>query len=108
MPKDGFKSITVSDEVYNKLLKEYHLRSDELKEQGVCSFTGFITKSLNDHKEQSRSNDLTELLIINNSILFTMFDVMAGSDKDTAQDNILQMKMHMAKIIQSKQKEWQK
>ena len=43
MPKVGFKSITVSDTVYDKFYEVYKKRKDELAMQGVNSFSGYVT-----------------------------------------------------------------
>lgn len=46
MPRSGFKSITVKEEVYNYFKDEYDKRASELRLQGITSFSAFCTKLL--------------------------------------------------------------
>ncbi|MFB5598325.1 MAG: hypothetical protein ACE5RJ_04850, partial [Nitrosopumilaceae archaeon] len=46
MPKAGFKSITVSESVYDKFYDVYEKNKDELSMKGVNSFAGYITYML--------------------------------------------------------------
>ena len=55
MPKDGFKSITVSDTVYDKYYEIYQKNKQELVMKGVNSFAGYITYML----EQTMQKDKT-------------------------------------------------
>ena len=43
MPKEGFKSITVKDHVYDRCLNYYIKHSAGLSYIGVSSFSGFMT-----------------------------------------------------------------
>lgn len=43
MPKSGFKSITVSETVYDKFHDVYQSSKDELVMKGVNSFSGYVT-----------------------------------------------------------------
>lgn len=43
MPKAGFKSITVSESVYDKFYKVYHDNKEILSMKGVNSFAGYVT-----------------------------------------------------------------
>lgn len=47
MPKDGFKSITLKNEVYEHLQAQYEKIKGPLAICGINSFSGFITYSLN-------------------------------------------------------------
>lgn len=55
MPKEGFKSITVSETVYDKFYDVYQKHKDELVMKGVNSFAGYITYML----EQTMQKDKT-------------------------------------------------
>ena len=55
MPKEGFKSITVSDTVYDKYYEIYLKNKQELVMKGVNSFAGYITYML----EQTMQKDKT-------------------------------------------------
>ena len=49
MPKPGFKSITVSELVYDKFYDVYEKNKDELSMKGVNSFAGYITYMLEEN-----------------------------------------------------------
>ncbi len=55
MPKEGFKSITVSDTVYDRYHEIYQKNKQELAMKGVNSFAGYITYML----EQTMQKDKT-------------------------------------------------
>ncbi|HXV50544.1 MAG TPA: hypothetical protein VD689_00255 [Nitrosopumilaceae archaeon] len=55
MPKEGFKSITVSDTVYDRYYDIYQKNKQELAMKGVNSFAGYITYML----EQTMQKDKT-------------------------------------------------
>jgi hypothetical protein len=55
MPKEGFKSITVSDTVYDTFYEIYQKNKQELTMKGVNSFAGYITYML----EQTMQKDKT-------------------------------------------------
>jgi predicted CopG family antitoxin len=46
MPKPGYKSITVSENVYNKFLKVYEKNKKGLEIKGVRSFSGYLTSMM--------------------------------------------------------------
>ena len=46
MPKPGFKSITVSEYVYNKFFKVYEKRKNDLELKGITSFSGYLTSMM--------------------------------------------------------------
>lgn len=46
MPKAGFKSITVSESVYDRFYNVYEKSKEELALKGVNSFSGYITYML--------------------------------------------------------------
>jgi len=48
MPKPGFKSITISEAVYDKFNQTYQKNKDELTMKGVNSFAGYVTYLLED------------------------------------------------------------
>jgi hypothetical protein len=43
MPKPGYKSITVSENVYNKFFGVYERSKRELELKGITSFSGYLT-----------------------------------------------------------------
>lgn len=45
MPKAGFKSMTVSEDVYNELQKSYNVLKPTLSLLGINSFSAFVTFS---------------------------------------------------------------
>ncbi|HMK33050.1 MAG TPA: hypothetical protein VK431_05445 [Nitrosopumilaceae archaeon] len=48
MPKAGFKSITVSEDVYNKFHEVYKKNKEDLAMKGINSFAGYITFMMED------------------------------------------------------------
>jgi hypothetical protein len=46
LPYKGHKSITVPDELYDKLYELYQKNKAEYKRQGITSFSGFVSKYL--------------------------------------------------------------
>lgn len=46
MPKAGFKSITVSDNVYKKFFEAYARSRRELEFRGITSFSGYLTSMM--------------------------------------------------------------
>ncbi|MDQ3840667.1 MAG: hypothetical protein M3297_15540 [Thermoproteota archaeon] len=46
MPKPGFKSITVSDHVYNKFFATYEKNRRGLELKGITSFSGYLTSMM--------------------------------------------------------------
>ena len=55
MPKPGFKSITISETVYEKFYSVYEKSKDNLTMKGINSFAGYITYML----EQNMQKDKT-------------------------------------------------
>ena len=46
MPKPGFKSITVSENVYKKFFNIYEKRRNDLELKGITSFSGYLTSMM--------------------------------------------------------------
>ncbi len=46
MPKPGFKSITVSESVYNRFQDAYQKSQEDLSRKGVKSFSGYVSYML--------------------------------------------------------------
>ena len=46
MPKPGFKSITVSENVYTKFFKVYEENKKGLELKGIRSFSGYLTSMM--------------------------------------------------------------
>jgi hypothetical protein len=46
MPKPGFKSITVSENVYKKFFNIYEKRKNDLELKGITSFSGYLTSMM--------------------------------------------------------------
>lgn len=79
MPKAGFKSITVSDTVYDRFQEVYRKNKKGLTMKGVNSFSGYVTYTL----EQMMQKDRT----------FAMYaprieKVMVDADRVVLKDNI--------------------
>ncbi len=46
MPRAGFKSITVSDNVYNRFFGTYERTRSDLELKGITSFSGYLTRMM--------------------------------------------------------------
>ena len=55
MPKPGFKSITISETVYDKFFDVYKKNKDNLTMKGVNSFAGYITYMLEDTMQKDKT-----------------------------------------------------
>lgn len=55
MPKAGFKSITVTDYVYDQFQIRYNKIKDELQMQGITNFSGFIIYKMNQILKQEET-----------------------------------------------------
>ena len=55
MPKPGFKSITISEAVYDKFNQTYQKNRDELTMNGVNSFAGYVTYLLEDVMKKDKT-----------------------------------------------------
>lgn len=52
MPKAGFKSITVSENIYDKFHIIFEKKKDALAMRGISSFSGYITFVLSENFEK--------------------------------------------------------
>ncbi len=55
MPKAGFKSITVSETVYDKFYQVYQKSKAALAMKGVNSFSGYVTYMLEDMMQKDKT-----------------------------------------------------
>lgn len=52
MPRKGYASITIPDDVYFFFKKEWEKHKSELRRKGVRSFSGYVSYKLNQLLEQ--------------------------------------------------------
>ena len=55
MPKAGFKSITVSENVYDKFQEVYQKNKSDLAMKGVNSFSGYVTYMLEEMMQKDKT-----------------------------------------------------
>ena len=55
MPKAGFKSITVSDTIYDRFQDVYQKNREDLSTKGINSFSGYVTYMLEEMMEKDRT-----------------------------------------------------
>jgi len=55
LPKAGFKSITVSETVYDKFHEVYQKNKDDLTMKGVNSFAGYVTYMLEEMMQKDKT-----------------------------------------------------
>ena len=58
MPRKGFKTITVKENVYNYFFNEWKERRQELEVKGIRSFSGYISYRLSQLIEQEKKQSL--------------------------------------------------
>jgi hypothetical protein len=52
MPRKGYRSITVPNDVYEFFKNEWLKNKDQLRRRGVRSFSGYVTSRLNQLMEE--------------------------------------------------------
>lgn len=55
MPKPGFKSITVSEQIYEKFYDVYNKNKEQLTMKGVNSFAGYVTYMLEETMQKDKT-----------------------------------------------------
>lgn len=55
MPKPGFKSITLSEQVYEKFYDVYNKNKEDLTMKGVNSFSGYVTYMLEEMMQKDKT-----------------------------------------------------
>ena len=55
MPKPGFKSITISESVYNRFYDVFNKNKKDLSKKGVNSFAGYVTFLLEDMMQKDKT-----------------------------------------------------
>ena len=64
MPKPGFKSITISEQVYEKFYDVYEKNKEKLTMKGVNSFAGYITYMLEDSMLKAQLYNLLQTCFV--------------------------------------------
>lgn len=100
MPKEGYESITISTESYDKLHADYTLHKEVLKLNGIFSFASYI-EYLSGSKRPTTAEDLKEIACIQAQTLLIMSDFMMGVDKQTCLTNQRNIKDHMYSFLES-------
>ncbi len=54
MPRKGYRSITIREEIYQHLMKQYEANREQFLRQGITSFSGFVTKFLYEALDQEK------------------------------------------------------
>lgn len=54
LPRKGWKSITVRDEIYDYFMREWRRGRTEHLKRGVTSFSGFVTQQLSELMEKEK------------------------------------------------------
>lgn len=74
MPKPGFKSITVSENVYRRFFDAYAKNKKELEFKGITSFSGYLTSMMEEMMKRYEAHGrhapfMEKLLIDQNSVI---------------------------------------
>ena len=89
MPKPGFKSITVSENVYGRFFNAFLKNKKELEFKGITSFSGYLTSMMEEIMKKYEANGLhapfmEKILINHNSIII----------KDNKRNQIVKITLH--------------
>ena len=89
MPKPGFKSITVSENVYGRFFNAFLKNKKELEFKGITSFSGYLTSMIEEIMKKYEANGLhapfmEKILIYHNSIII----------KDNKRNQIVEITLH--------------
>lgn len=89
LPKPGFKSITVSENVYGRFFNAYLKNKKELEFKGITSFSGYLTSMMEEIMKKYDANGLhapfmEKILIDHNSIII----------KDNKRNQIVEIALH--------------
>ena len=68
MPKAGFKSITISENVYDKFYDVFQKNKEELTMKGVNSFAGYITYLLEDMVQKDKISVDDDRVVLKDNI----------------------------------------
>jgi hypothetical protein len=72
MPKSGFKSYALKEKLYDFWQNEFENKKDELRNQGITSFSAFITSILNKSLEQTpplQNESMMKMVYLKNNLL---------------------------------------
>jgi len=89
LPKPGFKSITVSENVYGRFFNAFLKNKKELEFKGITSFSGYLTSMMEEIMKKYEANGLhapfmEKILIDHNSIII----------KDNKRNQIVKITLH--------------
>ena len=89
MPKPGFKSITVSENVYGRFFNAFLKNKKELEFKGITSFSGYLTSMMEEIMKKYEANGLhapfmEKILIDHSSIII----------KDNKRNQIVEITLH--------------
>jgi hypothetical protein len=57
VPREGYRTITIKESVYNKFREDYEKNKDELRLRGIPSFTSYCIYLLNKASELNKKHD---------------------------------------------------
>lgn len=91
MPKKGFKSYSLKDKTYDFWTNEYRKNKDTLKQQGITSFSAFITYMMSKSLEQShmQSKQIMKVIYLKDNLL---------AIQDNIQNHIVNLLIQNGKI----------
>ena len=104
MPKENYKSITVTNDAYYSLHDEYDAKRQILKLNGIFSFSDYI-ESLANNSKPTTVDDLKELLCIQVQAQFVLNDLMLGVSREQCQKNHFNQQQHMFEFLKEFQNE---
>jgi len=93
MPKSGFKSYALKEELYNSLQEKYEKDKEELQKQGINSLSAFLTHLMSKNVEeqitqQKYKQGIEKVRIISDTVVL----------KDNTIDRIIELKIKNGKL----------
>ena len=91
MPKKGFKSYILKDEIFDFWTNEYKQNKDIFTQQGITSFSAFLTHMMNKSIEQThtQSEQFMKVVYLKNNLL---------AIQDNIQNNVVNLLIKKGKI----------
>ena len=69
MPKEGFKSFSLNEKIYDYWFKNYLKNKEKLKMKGISSFSSYLIKIINENKQEAETALLFSKISLNKNIL---------------------------------------
>jgi len=94
MPKPGFKSFSLNEEMYELLLSNFEKNKEKLRVQGISSFSGYLVSLLT---KSNNENTLTKKDTMIFSVIYLKNNKLAI--KDNLRNRVAELSIEKGKIF---------